>query len=303
MTDVGASVIARLKVRAAKDGLQLQLLLNLFCQEEFLRRIQKSKYSSKLVLKGGFLLYSISGYASRPTIDADYLLKNQSNEISEIERMVTEIIGGPEVNSFIHLEIKSLEMIAEHREYNGVRANLLGLIKNTRTPFSVDFGIGDVVVPSPARRLLPVLLPGFEQPEVLTYSLESIIAEKFDAIISRMELTSRMKDFYDIYYLAVTCNFEGRHLQEAIFETLQNRGTSYEKDTLELVERLSQDKDMLVRWEAFCKKTLKITLSFEYVLGIVVGFLNPVYEAMLKEREFFSLWSKDNMKWKGRIHN
>ncbi len=195
MSDRGASVIAKLKVRAAKDGLKLQLLLNLFCQEEFLRRIQKSKYSDNLVLKGGFLLYSISGYASRPTMDADYLLKNQSNEMAEIEKMVSEIIGTPDDTSFIRLEIKSLERIAEHRKYSGIRANLAGFIKNTRTPFSVDFGVGDVVVPPPAKRLLPVLLPDFEQPEVLTYSLESIIAEKFDAIISRMELTSRMKDF------------------------------------------------------------------------------------------------------------
>ena len=95
MIDQGTSVIARLKERAARDGLQLQLLLNLFCQEEFLRRIQKTSHSDNLVLKGGFLLYSISGYAGRPTIDADYLLQNQSNELADVERMVAEIIQAP----------------------------------------------------------------------------------------------------------------------------------------------------------------------------------------------------------------
>lgn len=168
MPDPGSSLIARLKGRAARDGLQLQLLLNLFCQEEFLRRIQKSRHSDNLVLKGGFLLYSISGYAGRPTIDADYLLQNRSNELSEVERMVAEIIQTPGGAAFLRLEIKNLQLIAEQRTYNGIRANLLGFIKNTRTPFSVDFGVGDVVLPLPLKRVLPVLLPDFEQPEVLT---------------------------------------------------------------------------------------------------------------------------------------
>jgi len=297
VVDVGASVIARLKRRAAKDGLQLQLLLNLFCQEEFLRRIQNSRYCNNLVLKGGFLLYTISGYASRPTMDADYLLKNRSNEMGEVEKMVTEIIKSPSDTAFLCMEIKNLEVIAEHKQYNGIRVNLMGFINKTRTPFSVDFGIGDVVVPPPSKRQLPVLLPGFEQPEVLTYSLESLIAEKFDAIISRMELTSRMKDFYDIYYLAVTCNFEGRRLQEALFETLQNRGTPYERDTLIRIELFSQDKEMLIRWGAFCKKTIKNSLDFASVLEIMVALIKPVYGAVLDENEFFGVWNKDERKW------
>lgn len=298
MADIGASVIARLKARAAKDGLQLQLLLNLFCQEEFLRRIQKSRYSDNLVLKGGFLLYSISGYVGRPTMDADYLLKHRSNTTAEIEKMVTDIIETVG-SSFIRFEIRNLERIAEHREYGGIRANLVGFIKNSRTPFSVDFGVGDVVVPPPTRRLLPVLLPDFERPEVLTYSLESVIAEKFDAIISRMELTSRMKDFYDIYYLASTCDFDGRKLQEAIFETLQNRGTAYERNTLIQLDRLSQDKDILIRWDAFCTKTLTLSLGFACMLEIMLSLLKPLFEAMLDEREFFGTWSKDKRKWEG----
>lgn len=83
MADISASILARLKQRAKKDGLQLQLLLNLFCQEEFLRRMSKSKYSDNLILKGGLLLYSISEFTSRPTMDADYLLKNYSNDIND----------------------------------------------------------------------------------------------------------------------------------------------------------------------------------------------------------------------------
>ena len=298
MTDQGASVIARLKEKAARDGLQLQLLLNLFCQEEFLRRIQKSRYGDNLVLKGGFLLYSISGYAGRPTIDADYLLQNRPNELGEVERMVAEIIRVPGGAQFLRFEIKNLELIAEHRKYNGIRVSLLGFIKNTRTPFSIDFGVGDVVVPSPLKRVLPVLMPDFEPPEVLTYSLESVIAEKFDAIISRMELTSRMKDFYDIFYLAITCDFQGDKLRDAISKTLRTRKTFRTSNAISEIKQFSQDRDMVARWEAFCKKTLKCSLDFNEVLVIVADFLEPIYTAILHEEEFSGTWLENTREWR-----
>lgn len=297
MNDVGASIIARLKSKAQKDGLQLQLLLNLFCQEEFLRRIQKSIYNENLILKGGFLLYTISQYESRPTMDADYMLRNYSNALADVEVMAKEIISSSSPNEFIRFEIRGSEPIAEHREYNGVRVNLIGFIKNTRTPFSVDFGVGDVVVPPPKKRILPVLLSGFESPEVMVYSLESTISEKFDAILSRMELTGRMKDFFDIYYLASAFDFEGRKLQEALFETLQNRGTPYEKDSLQQIEKLLHNKEILVRENSFCKKTLKMQLDFGEVLKLLIKLITPPYEAIVNEKECFYNWNAEKKEY------
>jgi predicted nucleotidyltransferase component of viral defense system len=93
----------------------------------------------------------------------------------------------------------------------------MGLMGKTKTPFSIDFGVGDTIVPVPVIRILLVLLDGFEKPEILTYSLESTISEKLDAIVRFMESTGRMKDFYDIYYIATSFDFEGRKVQEAIY--------------------------------------------------------------------------------------
>ena len=227
MKNKSESILARLKNESKKKGISLQQLLNLFCQEEFVRRLAMSNYKSNLILKGGFFLYSISEFTSRPTIDADYLLKNYPNDINTIEKLITEVLLVETKNDFIEIQIRNLEAISEFKEYSGVRVNLMGIIGRTRTPFSIDFGVGDIIVPSPVERTLPVLLPGFEQPKIFTYSLESTIAEKVDAIISLMELTGRMKDFYDIYYIATTFDFEGRKLQEALYETLSNRGRAY----------------------------------------------------------------------------
>lgn len=297
MADQAASVLARLKAKAQERGLQLQLLLNLFCQEEFLRRISNSAYSDQLVLKGGLLLYSLSGFESRPTMDADYLLRRHNNAVEKVEEMVQRIIEVSSKNDFIQFSIRNSERISEHREYNGVRVNLIGVIKTTRTPFSIDFGIGDVVVPKPINRRLPVLLPDFDQPDVLTYSLESTISEKFDAILSRMELTSRMKDFFDIYYLATTFDFEGRKLQEAIQQTIENRRTEYAKNSLERIAQFHTNRDMVTKWNSFCKKTLKLSLDFEAVLHLITKFLNVPFTAILNEEECFEIWNKDEAAW------
>lgn len=97
------------------------------------------------------------------------------------------------------------------------------------------------MVSGAVERTLAVFLPEFEAPTVLTYPLESVIAEKLDAIISLMEFTSRMKDFYDQYYLATAFDFDGRKLQEAIFTTLSNRGTLYEKDSVLAIGKLASN--------------------------------------------------------------
>ena len=229
MTYSSASILARLKNKAKAEGIAFQQLLNLFFQEEFIRRLAQSHYRERLILKGGFLLYSISDFTTRPTVDADYLLKNHSNELGSVEELVRSIIDQKSNDDFIEIEIRSVEPISEIKEYHGIRVNLIGLMGKTKTSFSIDFGVGDTIVPAPLIRTLPVLLDGFEKPTILTYSLESTISEKLDAIVKFMESTGRMKDFYDIYYLATSFDFEGRKVQEAIFETFSNRGRQSSK--------------------------------------------------------------------------
>lgn len=297
MPDVAASALAKLRIKAVEQGIQFQQLLNLFCQEEFIRRLTLSRYREKLILKGGFLLYLISEFTTRPTMDADYLLKDYSTDFTSIEVLVNEIISNSTGNDFIRFEVRSLQKIAEAKEYHGVRANMIGLISNTKTPFSIDFGVGDIIVPSFIERTLPTLLADFDKPQILTYSLESIVSEKLDAIVSLMEATGRMKDFYDIYYLATTFNFEGRKLQEAIYATLSNRGTPYEKDSIEIMTRLAEDSNIQIRWLNFCKKVLHFELDIQLVIEVIIQFVLPPFTAMINENEFFGIWSSDERKY------
>lgn len=297
--DMGASVIARLKNKAKETGKPFQLHLQLFCQEEFLRRLAASCYAENLVLKGGLFIYTLTNFESRATVDIDFLLQQFPGRIEDIKRMVDEIISVDSGNDFITFTSRGFETISPQRKYTGVSFQLVGQIKNTRTPFDVDFGVGDIIIPVPRKRTIPVQLDGFGAPEVLTYSLESTIAEKFDALLQRLELTSRMKDIYDIYYLSSIFDFDGWALQQAIFETLQNRGTAYERDSFDRVIALAGNKDIQVRWRQYLRRLKMTELPLEEVMVCIDRFLRPAWDAILSEGELFMQWDCKTATWHG----
>ena len=289
--DMGTSVLARLKNKAKETGRSFQLHLQLFCQEEFLRRVAASKYAQNLVLKGGLFIYTLTNFESRATVDVDFLLRQLPGTVEDVKKIVDEIIAVDCGNDFITFTSRGFEMISPQRKYKGVSFQLVGHIKNTRTPFDVDFGIGDVIVPTSQKRTIPVQLDGFDQPEVMTYSLESTVAEKFDALLQRMELTSRMKDIYDIYYLATMFDFDGRALREAIFETLQNRGTDYNKDSFDRVIALAEDSNIQVRWRQNLRRMKMPELDLKEVMPVIDRFLGPVWEAVITKQEIQTQWN------------
>ena len=295
--DRGASVIARLKNKAKETGKPFQLHLQLFCQEEFLRRLAASRYAENLVLKGGLFIYTLTNFESRATVDIDFLLRQFPGTIEDIQHMVDEIIAIDSGNDFITFTSRGFETISPQRKYKGVSFQLVGQIKNTRTPFDVDFGIGDVIVPSSHKRSIPVQLDGFSEPEIATYSLESTIAEKLDALLQRLELTSRMKDIYDIYYLSQMFDFDGRALQQAIFETLQNRGTAYEQDSFSKVIELAGNKDIQVRWRQYLRRLKMTEIPLTAVMESMDNFLQPVWNAIVAEEEFSGYWNCKRASW------
>ena len=296
--DRGASVLAKLKAKSKQTGNPLQMHLQLFCQEEFLRKLALSKYADNLVLKGGLFIYTLTNFESRATIDVDFLMRQLPNSVEEMEKVITEILAVDTGNDFIEFTAGAFESISPQRKYTGVSCQIIGKIKNTKTPFSVDLGVGDIIVPKAEKRKIPVQLEDFIQPEINTYSLESTIAEKFDAILQRLEMTSRMKDFYDIYYLARMYGFDGRVLQEAVYRTFEKRGTLYNRDGLKRVVGMGEDLEMNKRWRNFLKQLKQNEPDFKEVLDVINKFLEPIWFAMIEEDEFFGEWDSAEMSWK-----
>ena len=297
MADVAASVLARLKNRAQISGRSYQLCLQLFCQEEFLRRLEKSKYAENLVLKGGLFIYSLTDFDSRVTVDVDFLLRQMPNTPEQLKTVLEEIITTPTGNDFISFEIKDVAPIAVAKKYAGIGASLVAHIKNTRTPFSIDFGVGDVIVPKQEKRKIPTQLDDFDSPTVNTYSLETTIAEKLDAILDLMEFSSRMKDYYDIYYLANKFDFDGATLTKALKQTFENRGHAFTVEQFEQVMNFADDSAMQKKWKAFVRKINTKTDDYSNVLKTIKVFLTKPFIAAVKSKAFTEKWSAANGEW------
>ena len=298
MADMAASVLARLKNKAKESGRSDQLCLQLFCQEEFLRRLEKSKYAENLILKGGLFIYALTDFDSRVTIDVDFLLRKLPNTPEEIKSMLKEIIAADTGNDFISFEIKGVAPIAAAKKYAGIGASLVARIKNTKTPFGIDFGVGDVIVPKQEKRKIPTQLDNFEAPTVNTYSLETTVAEKLDAILSLMEFSSRMKDYYDIYYLAAKFDFDGATLTEALKRTFENRGHRFTAEQFEQVMTFGSDHAMQRKWDAFRRKMGTKTEDYDPVLRRIKEFLAGPYNAVMEQAAFDMNWSAEKQIWK-----
>ncbi|MEE3333171.1 MAG: nucleotidyl transferase AbiEii/AbiGii toxin family protein [Ruminococcus sp.] len=296
-TDRAASVLARLKNRAKENGISYQQCLQLFMQEEFLRKLSASRYKDNLILKGGLFIYTLTNFESRATVDVDFMLRGLSNDMERMDEIIAEIIAIPTGNDFVTFKAHPAEPIAANRKYHGVSTQITGYIKNVRVPFSIDIGVGDVIIPSAKERTIKTQLDDFDAPEIMTYSLESTIAEKLDAILQRFELTGRMKDFYDIYYLSQTFDFDGLKLQTAIAETLQNRGTDYNADSFKRITELVDDDNMQIRWRHFLRSLHDPDISFSQVMDGITTFIEPVWDVFVKEEEFQKQWSAEQKIW------
>ena len=297
MKDVAASVLAKLKNRAKQSGISYQQCLQLFFQEEFLRKLSMSKYKDNFILKGGLFIYTLTEFESRATVDVDFLVRGVSNDMKRVDAIIAEILEVPTGNDYMNFIAKPAEPIALHRKYHGVSTQITGYIKSVRVPFNVDIGIGDVIVPEAQERSVKTQLDGYDMPMIMTYSLESTIAEKFDAILQRFELTGRMKDFYDIYYLSQMFDFDGLQLQSAIEETLRNRRTEYDKDSFKRVLALVEDEDMQVKWRYFLKTLRSSDIEFVEVMKVIEEFLNPVWDAIVEKKMLSKTWNSVKKEW------
>ena len=262
MADIAASVLARLKSKAKESGRSYQLCLQLFCQEEFLRRLEKSAYAENLVLKGGLFIYSVTDFDSRVTVDIDFLLCKVPNTPERLKYILEEIIATPTGNDFVTFEIRNIAPIAVAKKYAGIGASIVAHIKNTRTPFSIDFGVGDVVVPN-----------------------------------SLMEFSSRMKDYYDIYYLANKFDFAGATLTEALRKTFENRGHDFTLEQFQQVISFDNDETMQKKWKAFARKIHSKTDDYSTVLKTIKVFLTKPFTAAVERKKFTEQWYAANREW------
>lgn len=293
-----ASIKGRLKNRSLATGRTMQELLTAYGLERTIYRLSKSNYVDNFTLKGGIFLYAIfNGNYSRATTDIDLLAQKISNDEETIKRIFGEIFS-LESDDPLHFDLKTLtaQSITEFKEYHGINVSIIAYLDKTRIPISIDIGFGDVVVPERVIMEFPVILSD-ENPRIYAYSLCSSVAEKFEAIVSLAYDNSRFKDFYDLYVLASTHNFDGSAMVEAVRETFRNRHSSL-NEIVAFEEGFADDPLRHSRWNAFVKRKkamLPITLSETIVL--IQKFMQPVADAIVKNIQFVSDWSYEQQSW------
>lgn len=300
VTNREASLLARLKNKSQKDGLNFQVCLQLFVQEEFLRRLAESEYKSNLILKGGMFIYTLTECRSRPTRDIDFSIRHLSDDLENTSAMMQKICNVRSDNDFVKMNVLTAERILTANQYPGARIRLMSHIGNVRIPFSIDVGTDNVIVPAPSIRKITAYLDGFREPEIYTYSLESTIAEKFDAILLRMETTSRMKDFYDIYYLSGTFDFNGKVLREAVKKTMEHRGRRLPDNVYQRILGFADSRFFQIQWKAF-SRTINTEIELETVLRRLVDFMRPITDSITADTVNELCWNADLRQWK-QIH-
>lgn len=256
-----------------------------------------SPYCSHFILKGGLLIYTLTNFQSRATQDIDFLMRKMTNEMDKVKKVMEETVNISTGNDVVSFEVLEAKVITQEKEYSGVSVKFVGRIKQVRVAFSIDLGVDDVIVPEAVVRSLKTRLPDFEEPKVYTYSLESTIAEKFDAILKRMEGTSWMKDFFDIYYLSSIFEFDGQMLKDAIGGTITHRGTLYDKNSFQRINNFYSNAFLVSQWKRF-RLSIQMELpEFNLVLNRLQQFLEPIFDALIHDKEFFLKWSVDHGIW------
>lgn len=280
------SIKAKLKNVSKEWNKNHQLTLIRYFQERFLYRLSISKYRKNFFLKGGVLIYAIERESSRPTLDLDLLARKIEADQEKIKRIFQEICSMPCEEDGVIFDRDSIETseIVKEGNYSGVRAKVLATLGNIKQRIQVDTGFGDIVVPGPVAMTFPTLIE-LPNPELLAYSVESLISEKFEAMINLAELNSRMKDFYDIYRIFESGNYNEKTLREAIVNTISRRGTPLSEQHVIFSENFSTNEKRDSQWKAFLKRAgLNEDINLYYVMKIIKEKLKPVYDELVRRK-------------------
>lgn len=275
-TNVPASIRQRLLDRAKRDRRPFNELLQYYAMERFLYRFSQSPHASRFILKGALMLRVWRSPEFRSTMDIDMLGRTR-NEEANIVGQIRDVLAvevDPDGLTFDSDSIRT-ERIAEDAVYKGIRVRFLGTLDSARVNMQIDIGFGDVVFPEPEEADLPTLLDS-PAPRLLCYSRESVIAEKFEAMVKLGELNSRMKDFYDVWLLSRQFDFDRMRLMEAIRRTFDHRGTPIPGQIVAFTESFVRTKQG--QWAAFRNRLQQDStpVVFAEVVTAIDAFIGPV---------------------------
>lgn len=274
-------VMSMVRRKSEESGVSINTLLLLFFFEKFLERIAKSKYKTELILKGGFLLSSMMGIETRTTMDMDMAFKDRVLNEETVKSVFEDIVSMPSEEE-LFFELVSIEEIKVEDKYPGYRVNLIGRLQNIRQPFSVDVATGDPITPKAIEYKYKSIFEPDEEIKVLSYNLETILAEKIETVVSRKTNNSRSKDFYDIYVIfTLKSNYiDVTRLKEAIDATFSYRVTEFSiKGIISDLEDIREDAGFRKRWDTYCVKNEYVDkIDFDVRIDVLEKNIKEIFE-------------------------
>ena len=285
--NVAASVRQRLLDLARRENLRMQDVLVRFATERLLYRLAESPHRDAYVLKGAMLFTVWTGMLPRATRDAD-LLGFGDPSPDRIARIFKELAAGPRSEDGLAFDPDSVrvEAIVEDSEYGGQRVALSAELDGARMRVQVDVGFGDAVEPGPVEVVLPTLLDG-PAARLRAYPVEVSVAEKFEAAVRLGLVNGRLKDYFDLWYIATKLPPDPRRLADAIRATFDRRGTAIPTGVPPGLSDAYGDQDRRRQWEVFLDRVLAPGVerpSLDAVIATVREFLVPVAELARSRR-------------------
>lgn len=256
---------------AVKKNLRAQEVLQMFFFERILDRLSRSEYQNNFILKGGLLISSMIGISERTTMDMDTTVRGIQMDEDEIVKCVEDILR-IKVEDGIEFEFVKIEPIREDDAYNNFRIHLKAKYGKINNPMKIDVTTGDLITPAAVWYEYPLIFENRSIP-VMAYTVETVLAEKYETIIRRNIGTTRARDFYDLHILFNSRMSDVRIdvLREAVIHTAKKRGSLQEmSDWEEIIEELRKDTFILRLWKQYVDENKYIgELTFENILNSV----------------------------------
>ena len=275
MSNSAQKVRDKLRNISKSKNVNFNNILRLYMYDRFIERLSKSKYKDNFILKGGFYISNLFGIDNRSTMDIDTAIRNTKFNEENLIKMVTEIIN-IDVDDNVKFEIESFNTIREEDEYGGLRITIKFMLDNMRDKFHIDLATGDPIVPGPINYKYESLI-GNETYKIWSYSLETVLSEKIETILSKLETSSRMKDYYDVYliYKFKFNKINKDSFKKAIKKTFEKR--NFSEDIIENIEIIRESNILHERWKSYTRKNdYAKDISFDEIIECLEGFIKII---------------------------
>lgn len=292
--NLDASIKNRLLDVSKKSNTDYNYIIIQYAQERFLYRLSKSEYVNNFILKGAVFLFSTGKSMFRQTKDIDFLGEGISNAEDNLKKIIGEIskIKYEDGLVFKSDEITT-EIITKEKNYNGIRVSLPFALATIKNILSIDVGFGDELYKKAETLDYPTILD-MESPKINAYSVETVIAEKFEAIVKLNFLTSRMKDFYDLIFIAENYELTKSDLLNSIKRTFETRETAISNRKIIYQYEFKNDDEKQKQWKGFLKRIKsEMENNFITIINKLEKFIEPVFENVEDDLS----WNKDKWKW------